>query len=101
MKLERSAEWQELSVNHLEGRTAAFFCYGDGGGDELEKDGRPRLLRHKHYFDPDAEPFENDREAYAPLVGNADTVVLRCRIPSGATLSLAVAKSMATTRPRT
>jgi multimeric flavodoxin WrbA len=67
-KLEHSKEWEELSVNHLEGRTAGFFCYGDGGGDELDEDGRPRLLRHKAYFDPDAEPFEDDRDAYAPLV---------------------------------
>ncbi len=68
MKLEHSEEWEDLSVNHLEGRTAAFFCYGDGGGDELDDEGRPRILRHKHYFQPDAEPFENGRDAYAPLV---------------------------------
>jgi multimeric flavodoxin WrbA len=67
-KLEHSKEWEELSVNHLEGRTAGFYCYGDGGGDELDEEGRPRLLRHKQYFDPDAEPFENDRDTYAPLV---------------------------------
>ena len=42
MKLEHSPEWDELSVNHLEGRTAGFFCYGDGGGDELDASGRPR-----------------------------------------------------------
>jgi hypothetical protein len=67
-KLEHSPEWEELSVNHLEGRTAGFFCYGDGGGDELDEGGRPRLLRHKHYFDPESEPFEDDRDTYAPLV---------------------------------
>ena len=67
-KLEHSPEWEALSVNHLEGRTAAFFCYGDGGGDEIDDDGRPRLLRHKQYFDPEAEPFEDDRDSYAPLV---------------------------------
>ncbi len=70
MKLEHSPDWQELSINHLEGRTAAFFCYGDGGGDELDSAGRPKIIRaeHKHYFDPEAEPFENVRDAYAPLV---------------------------------
>ncbi|HEY0378359.1 MAG TPA: NAD(P)H-dependent oxidoreductase [Pyrinomonadaceae bacterium] len=68
MKLEHSAKWKKLSVNHLEGRTAAFFCYGDGGGDELDKSGRPKLLRHKEYFDPEAEPFEDDRDSFAPLV---------------------------------
>jgi multimeric flavodoxin WrbA len=26
MKLERSSEWQAMTLNHLEGRTAAFFC---------------------------------------------------------------------------
>ncbi|MBW4685026.1 MAG: NAD(P)H-dependent oxidoreductase [Komarekiella atlantica HA4396-MV6] len=68
MALEHSPEWEELSLNHLEGRTAGFFCYGDGGGDEMGEDERPRLLKHKHYFDPEQEPFENEREAYAPLV---------------------------------
>lgn len=67
-QLEHSAEWEKLSQNHLEGRTAAFFCYGDGGGDELDATGRPKILRHKHYFDPDQEPFAHEREAYAPLV---------------------------------
>jgi NADPH-dependent FMN reductase len=70
MKLEHSPEWRELSLNHLEGRTAGFFCYGDGGGDELDSEGRPKLLqdRHKHYFNPEQEPFKNDRDSYAPLV---------------------------------
>jgi hypothetical protein len=68
MALEHSEEWKELSVNHLEGRTAAFFCYGDEGGDEFSEDGRPKMLQHKHYFDPGKEPFENERDAYAPLV---------------------------------
>ena len=68
MKLEHSPEWKELSLNHLEGRTAGFFCYGDKGGDELDDSGRPKILRHKDYFDPEEEPFDNEREAYAPLV---------------------------------
>ena len=68
VQLEHSEEWRELSVNHLEGRTAAFFCYGDGGGDELDESGRPKKLRHKQWFDPDEEPFTNGRDAYAPLV---------------------------------
>ncbi len=68
MQLEHTPEWEELSVNHLEGRTAAFFCYGDGGGDELDKSGRPKILRHKEYFDPEQEPFEAMRDSYAPLV---------------------------------
>src|SRR5256714_3411899 len=70
MKLEHSPEWQAMSMNHLEGRTAAFFCYGDGGGNELDSTGRPKLLNrvHKYYFNPEREPFENDRDSYAPLV---------------------------------
>lgn len=68
MALERSAEWAALTRNHLEGRTAAFFCYGDGGGDELDGSGRPKILRHPDYFNPADEPFENNRDAYAPLV---------------------------------
>jgi multimeric flavodoxin WrbA len=68
MELEKSALWAELSVNHLEGRTAAFFCYGDGGGDELDESGRPKKLRHKEWFNPDDEPFDDGRNAYAPLV---------------------------------
>ena len=68
MELERSPQWQELSLNHLEGRTAGFFCYGDGGGDELDATGRPKILRHPEYFDPEDEPFEDMRDTYAPLV---------------------------------
>jgi len=32
--------------------------------------GRPKLLNdaHKHYFDPEQEPFENERDTYAQLV---------------------------------
>jgi multimeric flavodoxin WrbA len=66
--LEHSEEWKKLSQNHLEGRTAAFFCYGDGGGDELDAAGRPKILKHKTYFDPAEEPFEDMRQSYAPLV---------------------------------
>lgn len=68
MKLEKTEEWKGLSKNHLEGRTAAFFCYGDGGGDELDETGRPKVLAHKSWFSPADEPFANMRDAYAPLV---------------------------------
>ena len=66
--LSRAPEWDDLSRNHLEGRSAGFFCYGDGGGDELDEDGRPTILRHPEYFDPEREPFESMRDTYAPLV---------------------------------
>jgi multimeric flavodoxin WrbA len=68
MALEHTEQWKELSVNHLEGRTAAFFCYGDEGGDEMDESNVPKILKHKNYFNGDAEPFDNEREAYAPLV---------------------------------
>jgi hypothetical protein len=68
IRLEHSAEWKDLSQNHLEGRSAGFFCYGDGGGDELDETGRPRTLRHRDYFDPEQEPFADMRQTYAPLV---------------------------------
>ncbi len=72
MQLEKSPQWKELSINHLEGRTAAFFCYGDQGANEVDPAGRPHILRHKAWFDPDDGPWEEDRDAYAPLV-------LQCR----------------------
>jgi multimeric flavodoxin WrbA len=68
MQLERSPEWKELSQNHLEGRTAAFFCYGDQGGAEVDEDGRPKILRHKEWYDPADWSEARDRDTYAPLV---------------------------------
>lgn len=68
MALEHTEAWKQMSLNHLEGRTAAFFCYGDEGSDEIDESGRPKILQHKSYFDPEKEPFENERDAYAPLV---------------------------------
>ena len=68
IRLEHSPEWELLSQNHLEGRSAGFFCYGDGGSDELDGTGRPKALRHPAYFDPDHEPFADMRDTYAPLV---------------------------------
>ena len=68
MALEHTEEWKALSLNHLEGRTAAFFCYGDEGGDEMDENNVPKILQRKNYFDGDAEPFKDMRDAYAPLV---------------------------------
>ncbi|MFE1600307.1 NAD(P)H-dependent oxidoreductase [Methylobacterium sp. ID0610] len=58
--LERSALWRDLTRNHLEGRSAAFFCYGNEGGNELDGDGRPRILAHKVWFDPDRQPYRGE-----------------------------------------
>jgi len=68
LELERSPAWSALSQNHLEGRSAGFFCYGDAGGDEIDASGRPKALRHAEYFTPADEPFEDMRAAYATLV---------------------------------
>ena len=68
MSLEHTEQWKEMSVNHLEGRTAAFFCYGDEGGDEMDENNVPKILQHKNYFNAPEEPFEHERDAYAPLV---------------------------------
>ncbi|MGN8119350.1 NAD(P)H-dependent oxidoreductase [Labrys sp. 22185] len=66
--LERSPHWHELTRNHLEGRTAAFFCYSDLGARDLGPDGRPQLVKRKEWFEPDEEPYRNEREAYQALV---------------------------------
>lgn len=68
MALEKTAQWKALSVNHLEGRTAAFFTYTDDGGVEMDAQGRPKILEHKEWFNPAMEPFEQPRDAYRPLV---------------------------------
>jgi len=68
-KLEHSPEWKKLSVNHLEGRTAAFFVYGDEGGDEIDSDGRPKILQHKEYFDPEGEEkMGHITHFYGPII---------------------------------
>jgi len=68
MQLETKPEWKELGVNHLEGRTAAFFSYGDDASDERDASGRPVYLQHAGYFDPGSEPYRDLRDCYAPLV---------------------------------
>lgn len=68
MALEKSQEWEHLSQNHLEGRTAAFLCYGDGGGDELDENGYPKKLGNKKLFNPKEEPFKNMRDTFSALV---------------------------------
>jgi multimeric flavodoxin WrbA len=74
--LERSELWQELSRNHLEGRTAAFFTYGDDGGPDIGEDGVPKLIRpeHKAWFDPAREPY-NGKDAYLAY----QSLVWQCR----------------------
>jgi multimeric flavodoxin WrbA len=68
--LERSPLWQELSKNHLSGRTAAFFCYGDDGGNEEDGKGMPKKLDHPEWFDASQHPMrgKDERNAYQGLV---------------------------------
>ncbi len=101
MRLEKSPQWEELTRNHLEGRTAGFFCYGDGGGDELDPSGRPKILRHPAYFDPAAEPFENERDAYAPWCGSVATAASKCPTNCGATTNSGTASPTARIRRKT
>lgn len=68
MKLEHAPEWPELGLNHLEGRTAGFYVYGDDADDERDDSGRPVYLEHPDYFDPQQEPYRDLRDCYAPLV---------------------------------
>jgi multimeric flavodoxin WrbA len=72
MAFEHTKEWEEITMNHLEGRTAAFYCYGDQAGEERDGTGTPKILKHKEYLDPKDEEIWNTRHAYAPLV-------LQCR----------------------
>jgi len=68
-KLEHSEKWQELSLNHLEGRTAAFFIYGDAGSDEVDTSGKPKILQHKNYFDPEEEAkIQSAASKFAPII---------------------------------
>lgn len=72
-RLEHSHAWKELSLNHLEGRTAAFFVYGDDGGDELGKDSSPIILRHKSYFSPE------DESKLGKLIPYYGPIIWQCR----------------------
>src|ERR1700743_808145 len=68
--LERSALWRKISKNHLSGRTAAFFCYGDDGANEEDGKGKPRNLDHAEWFDAKKHPMrgKDERLAYQGLV---------------------------------
>ena len=68
--LERSPLWREISRNHLSGRTAAFFCYGDDGADEEDGNGMPARLEHPEWFNAGEHPMRggDERLAYQGLV---------------------------------
>ena len=61
-------EGTDEAITWRDGRPA-FFCYGNEGGNELDDDRRPRVLRHKEWFDPSHEPYQGDeRKSYQSLV---------------------------------
>jgi hypothetical protein len=64
--LERSPLWRQISRNHLSGRTAAFFCYGDDGANEEDGKGVPQHLDHPEWFDASRHPMrgKDERNAY-------------------------------------
>jgi multimeric flavodoxin WrbA len=68
--LERSPLWDEISKNHLSGRTAAFFCYGDDGGNEEDGHGMPKDLEHPEWFNASQHPMrgKDERNAYQGMV---------------------------------
>ena len=68
--LERSPLWRDISKNHLSGRTAAFFCYGDDGANEEDGNGMPAKLAHPEWFDAKEHPMRggDERLAYQGLV---------------------------------
>lgn len=85
MKLEHAPEWKELSANHLEGRTAAFFCYGDEGADEMDESGRPPSCGTRSGSTPTRSRSATRATRTRRSCGSAGTAASRCRIRSGDT----------------
>jgi hypothetical protein len=99
--LTHSAQWAELNVNHLEGRTAAFFSYGDGGADEVDDSGRPRILEHRAWFDPATSRLTTCARRWRRWYGNAGTAGFRFPTRCGGMRRWESAGSTATTRRST
>ena len=68
--LELLPEWDLISRNHLSGRCASFFVYGDGGANEIGPSGYPKILDEKTTYSPQEEEmwFGDVRTAVMPLV---------------------------------
>lgn len=101
VRLEHAPEWDDLSQNHLEGRTAAFFCYGDDGANEVGEDGRPKKLRTRRGFRRRRSRSRTCGMRMRPSCGSAGTAAWRCRTRSGGTRRAAPACRTPTTRRRT
>lgn len=69
-RLELLPEWDLINRNHLSGRCAAFFVYGDGGANEIGLNGYPKNLEEKSTYSPKKEEklFGNPISAVMPLV---------------------------------
>ena len=78
-------------------RTAAFFCYGDEGGDEMDEDGRPKILQHKDYFDPRRSHSKMKEMPMHRWFGNAGMVAWKCPIIYGYIARAVKAKNTART----
>jgi multimeric flavodoxin WrbA len=76
--LERSSEWRELSKNHLEGRSAGFFCYGESRRADMDAGGGS--IRKTSLTTMGGTPTK-------AWFGNVVTVALMCRTCSGAMLT--------------
>jgi hypothetical protein len=101
--LERSPLWQELSRNHLSGRTAAFFCYGDDGANEEDGKGNPRILTIQNGSMPASTRSGAKMSAWLirAWFGNAATATSRCRTNYGAAPCSGRASLSPTIRPTT
>jgi hypothetical protein len=101
MALEKTEQWKQMSLNHLEGRTAAFFCYRDEGTDEMDETGRPKIFQHKNYFYPAKSHLKMKGTLMLHWFGNARMVALKYLIIFGNTAQAAKEKNTVTTRQRT
>ena len=101
MALEHTAEWQALEREPPRGAHGRLLLLRrrrrrrDRGRRTAGK------LRHKHWFDPEDEPFANCATPTRRWSGSAATAASRSRTRSGRTARRAGTSSTATTRPRT
>ena len=75
--LEHTVLRKELSISHLERRTAGFFCYDDQGGDEMDENNVPKVLRHKIILMAIPNLLKKCARLIHHWYGNAGMVVLK------------------------
>jgi multimeric flavodoxin WrbA len=102
MALEHTPKWEAMSVNHLEGRSAAFFCYGDGGGDEMDANNRPKFSATPSILMVTRSRSRICGRPTRRWCGSVATAASKYRIGCGDTMNRDTGASTATTkRPRT